>query len=80
MFITKFLLWVFNTIVGQRNRALRAALERDPEYKAIKARLEQGRKELEDWSDKQAQGDPKAQETLEMVRNLKALGEPRSPK
>jgi hypothetical protein len=72
-FITDFIAAIFNAVVNQRNRALRAAMKRDPEFKAIVARLAKGRRELHDWAEKQAQGDPQAQKDLEVVRNLTAL-------
>lgn len=73
-FITNFIAAIFNAVVNQRNRSLRSAMKRDPEFKAIIARLEKGRKELHNWAEKQAHGDPQAQKALKMVRSLTALG------
>ena len=70
MFITKFISWIFNTIVEQRNRLLRADLERDPKYRAIMAELEQGKKRLRDWQEKKAGEDPEARKDFEAIRKL----------
>ena len=70
MFITKFILWIFNTIVEQRNRLLQAAWERDPKNKALLAEVEEGRKKLADWAEKQIERDPEAKKDFEVLRKM----------
>ena len=71
-FIFSFIEAIFSAIVNQRNRALRTAMEKDPQFRSIVAKLEQGRKELAAWAEKQAHGDPEAQKDLETIRRLTA--------
>ena len=69
-FITNFVLAVFNAIVGQRNKALDAAMKRDPEFKAIVQQLEKGRQDLERWVEKWNKNDPEAQKDLALIRQI----------
>ena len=69
-FITNFIAAIFKAIVNQRNKALQAAQQRDPEFRAIVSKLEKARQELHDWAEKKARNDPDAKKDIEYVRNL----------
>jgi len=58
MFITDFILKVFNAIVQQRNRALEQALQRDPEFQKISAELEKIKARLDEHIQLRLKEDP----------------------
>lgn len=69
-FIAGFVQKVFDSVVKERNRALRAAQKKDPDFKRIVANLERNKKDLEDWVKEHRKVDP---EFAALEKELKAI-------
>lgn len=69
-FIAGFVQKVFDSVVKERNRALRAAQKKDPDFKRIVANLERNKKDLEDWAKKHRAEDP---EFAEIEKDIRAI-------
>lgn len=69
-FITDFVKKVFSAILGDRNRALERAMEKDPEFQKIVADLANSKKQLERWVSMRAKKDPALAKRMKALRNL----------
>ena len=69
-FITDFVKKVFNAILGDRNRALERAMQKDPEFQKIIAELAESKKRLENWVAMRAKQDPALAKRMKALRNI----------
>ncbi len=69
-FITDFVKKVFTAILGDRNRALERAMQKDPEFQKIIADLANSKKQLEQWVSMRAKQDPALAKRMKALRNL----------
>jgi TRAP-type mannitol/chloroaromatic compound transport system substrate-binding protein len=57
-FIVRFIEAVFDSVVRERNQAIRKAAEKDPEFRRIINDLERSKKKLAQWAVKRKKEDP----------------------
>ena len=69
-FITDFVKKVFAAILGDRNKALERAMQKDPEFQKIIAQLAEDKKRLEQWVAMRAKQDPALAKRMKALRNL----------
>ncbi len=69
-FITDFVKKVFAAILGDRNKALERAMQKDPEFQKIIAQLAEDKKRLEQWVAMRAKQDPDLARRMKALRNL----------
>ena len=69
-FITDFVKKVFAAILGDRNKALERAMQKDPEFQKIIAQLAEDKKRLEKWVAMRAKQDPALAKRMKALRNL----------
>jgi hypothetical protein len=69
-FVMRFVEAIFDSILRERNAALRKVMEQDPKFRQIVTNLERGKKELEQWAAEKTAGDPEAQKDAEVAHRL----------
>jgi len=69
-FVMRFVEAVFDSILKERNAALRKTMEKDPEFRQIVTNIQRGKKELEQWAAKASQGDPEAEKDAAVAHDL----------